>query len=70
MSTRTFDLRGEDTGETVVLNKRDFRFYLEMVVATCDGNFGPTQMKEWTLTTLAQVLEKAELERAKLGGRS
>jgi hypothetical protein len=55
MAKTTLDIRGEDTGATVEMNLRDLRFMLNMVVATCNGNFQPDAMKEWTLKVLGQL---------------
>ncbi len=59
MAKTAVDLRGVDTGETVEMNLRDLRFMLKMVVATCDGNFQPTVMKDWTLKVMGQLPKEA-----------
>lgn len=52
---KTLDLRGEDDGSVVELNKRDLLFMLRMVCATCAGNFDPKTMQEWAANTIAQI---------------
>ena len=59
MATKTMDMRGVDTGETVEMNLRDLRFMLKMVVATCNGNFQPEAMKDWTVKVLGQLPKEA-----------
>jgi hypothetical protein len=51
----TIDLRGEDDGSEVTLNKRDLVFMLRMMSATCDGNFNAKAMKDWVAKVLKEV---------------
>lgn len=53
-NAKTVDLRGHDDGSTIELNARDLRFFLRMVIATCDGNFDAAALKPWAGKILAQ----------------